>query len=357
VLRLGLISRFFHHHSVMRCFARLFMALAARPPFELHLIAASSLLQDQLTVELRRSAASWTLLQGDLPAQAAQIQRLELDLLIYTDTLLDAQTYLLSHYRLAPRQLLLPGQPVTSGVSTLDAFVSDQLSEPPDADAHYSERLIRLPHWPTLYERPALAPPLSPAALGLPPGRVYLCAASVFKLHPQMDAVFAGILQQDPQAQLLLLELSAAGLTARVRARLAEQLSAEQLARLHLWPKQPPARFSALLQAVHVLLETFPFGSLNTLMVALAAGTPMVTWPAAFVRGRYARTLLLRMECPELIATSAEDYVQIAVQVARDADGRQRIRQRFAAFSDRLFDNPVALPEVQDLLLQEAGWS
>lgn len=357
VIRLGLISRFFHHHSVMRCFARLFMALAARGPFELHLIAASSLLQDQLTAELRRSATSWTLLQGDVLAQAAQIQGLELDLLIYTDTLLDAQTYLLSHYRLAPRQLLLPGQPVTSGVSTLDMFVSDQLSEPPDAQAHYTEQLIQLPHWPTLYARPALSPPLSPAALGLPAGRVYLCAASVFKLHPQMDAVFVGILQQDPQAQLLLLELSAAGLTAQVRARLADQLTSAQLARLHLWPRQPPARFSALLQAVDVLLETFPFGSLNTLMVALAAGTPIVTWPGDFVRGRYARTLLLRMACPELIASSAEDYVRIAIELAQDDAWRQRVRQRFAAHAHRLFDNPVALPEVQDLLLEAAGWS
>ncbi|MBF2054332.1 MAG: hypothetical protein IGS03_12845 [Candidatus Sericytochromatia bacterium] len=357
VLRLGLISRFFHHHSVMRCFARLFMALVPRGPFTLHLIAASSLLQDQLTADLRRSATSWTWLQGDLLAQAAQIQALELDLLIYTDTLLDAQTYLLSHYRLAPRQLLLPGQPVTSGVSTLDLFVSDQLSEPPEAQAHYTEQLIQLPHWPTLYARPALSSPLSPAALGLPAGRVYLCAASVFKLHPQMDAVFVGILQQDPQAQLLLLELSAEGLTVQVRARLADQLTPAQLARLHLWPKQPPARFSALLQGVDVLLETFPFGSLNTLMVALAAGTPMVTWPGDFVRGRYARTLLLRMECPELIAGSAEDYVRIAVEVARDDAWRQRIRQRFAAHSHRLFDNPVALPEVRDLLLEAAGWS
>ncbi len=51
----------------------------------------------------------------------------------------------LAAQRLAPVQCVTWGQPETTGMPTMDYFLSSALMEPPDGDAHYTERLVRLP--------------------------------------------------------------------------------------------------------------------------------------------------------------------------------------------------------------------
>ena len=90
----------------------------------------------------------------------------------------------------------------------MDYFVSSNLLETEDADAHYSERLIRLANLGVYYYRPKLSGPLrSRDSFGLDENRhLYFCAQTLFKLHPDFDAILAGILRQDPLGQLVLIE-------------------------------------------------------------------------------------------------------------------------------------------------------
>jgi len=356
-LRVGCVSRFFYRHSVMRCLQNLLCGLAQTPSLELYLISASSLMFDQTTQHLRQAATGWLNLRGGLLQQAQQIQQLELDVLLYTDTQLDPQTYLLSHYRLAPVQALFPGQPVTSGVQTVDYYLSDALSEPPQAAEHYSETLQLFSQPPTVYSRPELPQHFaSRTALGLPASQhLYLCAGSAFKLSPEMDPVFQGILRADPAACILVLELSENHLTDTFRQRVLGQLEPQQAQRLQIWPQVPPERFLHLLQAVDLLLEPFPFGSLNTLMSAFAVGTPVLTWPGRFLRGRYAQSLLRRLDCPELIANSADDYVDKAIKVASDKVWQKILRARIIKHQAQIFERPEPIQDLTDWLWQMHG--
>ena len=58
----------------------------------------------------------------------------------------------LASLRLAPAQATSWGHPTTSGLPSIDYFLSSELMEPPNADEHYTERLIRLPMWVGLTE-------------------------------------------------------------------------------------------------------------------------------------------------------------------------------------------------------------
>ncbi len=58
----------------------------------------------------------------------------------------------LAAMRLAPVQCTSWGHPVTSGFPTIDYFLTSALMEPPDADALYSEKLVRLPNLSIYYE-------------------------------------------------------------------------------------------------------------------------------------------------------------------------------------------------------------
>ena len=71
-----------------------------------------------------------------------------LHILIYPEIGMDPTTVRLASLRLAPIQCTSWGHPDTSGLPTIDYFLSSDLMEPPDADDHYTEKLIRLPNYP-----------------------------------------------------------------------------------------------------------------------------------------------------------------------------------------------------------------
>ena len=133
----------------------------------------------------------------DLPADLARARRAiseqELDALIYTDVGMDALPYFLAFARLAPVQCAMWGHPVTTGLPTVDYFISSACLEPNDGGRHYTERLVELSRLPAFYPRPHPAAEGCRSPLDLESGiHHYVCAQSLFKLHPDFDDIIGG---------------------------------------------------------------------------------------------------------------------------------------------------------------------
>ena len=105
-------------------------------------------------------------------------------------------TYTLAFSRLAPVQCVTWGHPVTTGIPTIDYFISSEALESEESDQHYTERLVRLKTPAIYYYRPETPTSLKDrAAFGLPEsGALYMCPQSLFKLHPSFDEILAGTL-------------------------------------------------------------------------------------------------------------------------------------------------------------------
>ncbi len=336
--RLGCLSRYFYRHSVLSPFRWLLATLAQH--FDLVLISLDPLISDSLSHDLRHEATAWIPLQGDFRQNLQTIQALELDGLLYTDCGLDPIAYLLAQYRLAPVQMLLPGQPLTSGIPNFDYFVSERYSEPLNAQQQYSEQLILMPELYTHQPFPIVpAASQSRAQLGLPAGNLYLCPVQVQKLVPVMDPVFQAILAQDSEAQLVFIDFSQRGLEAQFLQRLQQGLSPEQMTRVHLKARYNSHQFWQVLFQSDVVLESFPFGSWNTLVQALAAQSCVIALASECLRGRYALGIFQQMQMNETIANSPEQYVEIAIRYASDPALRtsyqRRLTQRRHLFFDR----------------------
>src|SRR5206468_2038946 len=110
--------------------------------------------EDAITDRIRKAADRYLILPTEMPKALNLVTTQELDILHYPDIGMAPFTYTLAHTRLAPVQTTTWGHPVTSGLPTIDYFISCEPAEPKGADEHYTERLIQLSRLNVCLARP-----------------------------------------------------------------------------------------------------------------------------------------------------------------------------------------------------------
>jgi predicted O-linked N-acetylglucosamine transferase (SPINDLY family) len=346
-IRIGFASEYFRSHTIGRLYAGL-IGNMDRARFEIVLIHDQRAQRDALTQRLERDADQILVLPRSLAEQQAAIAALGLDVLFYPDIGMSRVTYFLAYSRLAPVQAVSWGHPNTTGLDTLDYFVSAAGAEPAGADRLYSERLVALNRLPCFYEPPAAPQGTMRTEFGLPEtGTLYGCPQSLFKLHPDFDAVLAEIAAGDPQGTILLLEGQYPTWSDLLRQRWAATHPV-LVERVRFLPRLSADRFLALLAHFDVLLDPIHFGSGNTLYEAMTHGTPIVTWPGRFMRGRIVAAAYRQMGVADApIAERLADYAPLALALGRDPERRAALRRASRAAAGALFEDRQAVHEFE----------
>jgi len=123
----------------------------------------------------------------------------------------------------------------------------------------------------------------------------------------------------------------------RLLARL-ERLQPGSGSQVAVLPLRSRQDFLALLRAADVVLDTLHFGGMNSSLETFAAGTPVVTLPGAFQRGRHTSGMYRAMGVDDGIARDSTHYVELAHAIASEPDRRAEISTRILARRDRLFE-------------------
>ncbi len=345
-IKIGLVSPFFYSHPVGRLTEGLVRELS-RDRFEVTVVHAGRR-RDQVSEAMEGAADRTVELPGQLEAARRMLADCAFDVLFYPDLGMAALTYYLAFARLAPVQCTSWGHPVTTGIANVDYFLSARALEPEDGEAHYSERLVRLGRMPTCLPRPRLPEPVATRReLGLPEeATLYACPQTLFKFHPDFDAILTNILRRDPGGRLVLIEGKHGRWAELLRERLA-RLDADAAERIIFLPHQPVAGFLSLLHQADVILDPICFGGGVTSYEAFAIGAPVVTLPGRFMRGRVTAGLYDCMGIGEAVAESTEDYVELALGLAADAGRRQRLGAAIAERSHVLYDDLEAVREIE----------
>lgn len=347
-MRLGICSTHLAGHTIGAVFGDLVTGID-RERFELTLLRPPGL-RDAMAAEFASRFDKVVELPADI-AQAAEIAAAcRLDALLYTDIGMEPFTYFLAHTRLAPVQWVTWGHPVTTGISTIDAYLSPDCFEAEGAEAHYSERLIRSPSIPMNYRDEHVPPAGAKSDFGLPDNRpLYLCPQNLFKLHPEFDLWLNDILRADPKGTIGLIEGANNAWTERVKARLALVLGAD-MERVRFVPFLPKADYMRLLGAAEVMLDPIHFGGSNTTLGGFAAGTPAITWPSAYMRGRMTAGLYRTMGVEDCIASGRADYAARATEIANDPARRSDIVSRIRAARPSVVGTAGAARDLGNLL-------
>jgi predicted O-linked N-acetylglucosamine transferase (SPINDLY family) len=326
-IRVGFVSTYFYHHTIGKLFLQLIAALDRRR-FSVYVFAITPE-RGAMTEAIQAAADQYWEVGTDYIKARELIAAQSLDVLNFTDIGMHNFTYLLSFARLARVQCVYWGHPETTGIDTLDYYISSDLIEASGAEAHYSEKLVRLKHLPVIYDPIPIPPPsTNPAITALRDIKnLYVCPQSLFKLRPDYDEILADILHTDPQGVLVLIEGYHSQWTDALKQRFTHTI-ADVMERIIFLPRLTEPDFLALLMRADVMLDSFHFGGGNSTFEALALGCPIVTWPGEFMRGRVTYGCYQQMGILELVAKDAKEYVQIAVKVATDKAYQRQLRQR-----------------------------
>jgi predicted O-linked N-acetylglucosamine transferase (SPINDLY family) len=118
------------------------------------------------------------------------------------------------------------------------------------------------------------------------------------------------------------------------------------------WQSRP--KFYGWLKRADVFLDTIGFSGFNTAMQGVECAAPIVTKDGRFMRGRLASGVLKRMGVQELVAQSDEDYIALAVRLAKDTDYRSHIRDRIEKSRSVLFEDIAPIRALEDFISKVA---
>ncbi|MDY7015264.1 MAG: O-linked N-acetylglucosamine transferase, SPINDLY family protein, partial [Cyanobacteriota bacterium] len=287
----------------------------------------------------------------NLTGVCEQIYADRLHILVFPELGMNAPTFVTAGLRLAPVQCTAWGHPVTTGLPTIDYFLSSELMEPENAQDHYSETLIRLPNIGVAYPKPTIPPLIkSRANYGLPEdGILYLCCQAPFKYLPQYDYILAEIARSVPESKFIFLrgELLKPRLE---RAFAAVELNYQDYCVFLTIPERLDYLLINLLSDVY--LDTITWSGGNTSLEAIACHLPIVTYPGEFMRGRHTESFLKMIEVTETIASREADYIKIAVQLGGDRAWREEIKKKMEERSDRLYEDLVCVRGLEEFYQQ-----
>jgi predicted O-linked N-acetylglucosamine transferase (SPINDLY family) len=337
-IKIGIISRYIGRHTIGYLNYGVVKYLN-REKFHVTVFGFPGI-NDGLSADIADAADQMIILPAELSPARKIIARQAMDILLYLDIGMDPLTYFLAFSRLAPVQCTSWGHPDTTGIPNMDYYISSINAEPSGAQVHYTEKLILFNEFPMYCQRPQTSDkPVTRRQLDLPEDiRLYACIQSLFKVHPDFDDIIAGILLRDPKGIIVFFEGSHDHWGQLLRERFARRLP-EVCQRLRFLKRLSREDFLAFLQIPDVLLDTPHFSGGYTSLLAFAEGTPIVTWPGEFMRGRLTYAWYKRMGIMDVVAENSDAYVDIACKLANDGDWCKAVRNKIKTRAACLYEN------------------
>jgi predicted O-linked N-acetylglucosamine transferase (SPINDLY family) len=350
-IRIGFASAHIHEHSVWNAITRGWVYNLDRSQFDLYLFQLNPT-SDAETKQARSAVTHFEDQPTNLSEWIRAIRKMNLDVLIYPEIGMDPLTVRLASLRLAPVQAATWGHPETTGLPTIDLYISADAFEPTNAADNYTERLITLPDLGVYVE------PLSPAvldpglrSLNLPSDQpLLLCPGAPFKYSPLDDDIWVEIakhlrkhlLRRSSGGRLVFFRSRSDAMDRNLERRLRAAFEKAEVPfdeHVSIIPTLDRARFFGLMRKSALMLDTLGFSGFNTALQAIECDLPVLAFEGDFMRGRLASAIVRQLGLPELIATTKADFVQKAIELARDGGRRKGLRAQIIERRKILFSN------------------
>ncbi len=341
-LRVGFVSGDLRDHPVGYFLEGVMAALSSQASGRIELFAYSNHSDDDATSRrLQALCKGWLAVQQlSDDAFARRIRDDGIDILIDLSGHTAYNRLPVFARKPAPVQATWLGYFATTGVTAIDYLIADPWTLAPDQEAHFSEKIWRLPE-----TRLCFTPPASDVDVGPLPALAngYVTFGSFNNLSKMNDAVVAlwsRVLHAVPGSRLFL-KYQQFG-EASVQQSTCERFAAYGVApdRLMFEGYVPRASYLSAYQRVDIALDPFPFPGGTTTVEGLWMGVPALTLAGERFLARQGVGLLMNAGLSEWVAADLQDYVARAVAHANDLQALAALRSglRQQVLASAIFD-------------------
>ncbi|WP_377475544.1 MAG: FkbM family methyltransferase [Microcoleus anatoxicus] len=285
-------------------------------------------------------ANSFKLLPNDLTDQVNFIRSDDLDILFFATniTAKTNQICLLSMHRLARVQVTSVSSVVTTGIRHMDYYISGKLTDWfDDAEQHYQEKLLKLEGSAHCFsygsEQNTATIKVSREILGIAESAVvFICGANLFKITPELSNTWAKIIAGVPNSVLVLYPFgpnwSSSYPKEVFKTNLNKTFSQQgvELDRLLILDPDPiPNRddIKEYLKLAEIYLDSYPFSGTTSVIDPLEVGLPVVAIQGTCFRSSMGAALIQELEMPDLVVSSEDSYIQMAIALGTNRELRQ----------------------------------
>lgn len=313
-IRIGYISPDFRRHVVVYFIYRLLQRYSKRD-FTVYCYARG--IEDGVTVSLKKMVDHWrTVTQLSFEQTAALIYGDEIDILVDFSGHTSHNLLPVLAYKPAPVQISGIGYFNTTGLKTVDYFLSDQYVDPiGQNDDLFTEKLIRLKHSHFCYTPPDTMPNCQEAPY-IKNGFITFGSFNNFtKTTDEILKLWLEILRQVPGSKLLL--KSRVFETKQTAKTVLKRLYKTGFRENQLILRPETKDYLREYYDVDIALDTFPYPGGGTTCEALYMGIPVITLAGKRHGSRFGYSLLKNVGLTECIAESAQEYVEKAIALAK----------------------------------------
>jgi predicted O-linked N-acetylglucosamine transferase (SPINDLY family) len=342
-------SQLNRNHSVYKDRHNIIKFLANKFEFDVYFSTFDDLMYD---VKFTFGKAKHILLDRNLNNIKQILINYNFDIIIYCEIGMDPTSYYMAHLKLAPIQCNTWGHSDTSGIDTIDYFISSKLYELPleESQKNYSEKLILLNSLCSFYENPTKKYTLNfknREEFGFNnETKIFFCIQSLFKLSHQFDEYIIEILKSIDNCCLLLLDNEN-------KYNFLKRFENKNVShKFRFIPYVDHFTFLNYLHISDVVLDSYPFGGCNTSLEAFALNKVVITLPSNFINGRFTSGFYKKMNLDFLINKNKKEYIEFAIKLALDLDFRLFLELIIKQRNHLLFDDYESVNEWEKLMIK-----
>lgn len=347
-IRLGYFSADFRNHPVSILAAELF-ELHDRARFEI--IAFSYGVDDLSPMRLRLNQAfnQFIDVRGKSDLEIAKLSReLQIDIAIDLGGFTSESRTGIFTYQAAPVQVSYLGYLGTMGTNYFDYILADKTIIPEGSQHYYSEKIAYLPSYQVNDRKRFISEKkFTRQELGLPEdGFVFCCFNNNYKVLPPTFDRWMRILSAVEDS---ILYLYADNKWAEENLKREAETRGINIARLVFGGALPADEYLARYRACDLFLDTVPYNAGTTASDALWSGLPVITLMGQSFASRVAASLLNAIGLSEMIANTQEEYVALAIELAKNPKKLADIKLKLSnnRLSTPLFDTPLFAKSIE----------
>jgi len=325
-IRIAYVSSGFYWHSI-GYFIKAALEGDERSNFEIFCYSDTSS-TDDMTETLRSNCDGWrdTKTLSD-QALFDQVIVDKIDILVDLSGYMDGTRLGVFARRAAPIQVAYLGYPNTTGLSRVDYRLVDEWSDTHESDQYYSEKLIRMKSGFLCYYPDKYAPPVSILPSLDSKGICFGSFNAFQKVTSQVIELWSRILVRIEGSTLLIKAgpLHDDEFCNWLYGCFDSNGISQDRIKLQGWTEDKASHLK-LYDKVDVHLDTFPYCGTTTTCEALWQGVPTITLAGRSHRERVGLSVLAQVGHEEFVASTPEEYVDIAVSAAGNKKRLQSVR-------------------------------